>query len=189
MKACPRCGVTLCREMFRDLYEFNRARYCSKACWNESRRTSTVKVTEQSAWIQFRDGRIAQIGPEDAIWISKQTWCISSHGYVQASKGKRLHQQILGKLGAGLVADHINRDRLDNRRENLRVVTHQQNALNREPRRNQSGEIGIYLKRKGQWYAQLGKRHIGSYASIEAAKRAREERLALVWAGREECSR
>jgi len=32
---------------------------------------------------------------------------------------------------AGEVTDHINRNRLDNRRENLRIVTHRQNALNR----------------------------------------------------------
>jgi hypothetical protein len=45
---------------------------------------------------------------------------------------------------AGMVVDHINGDRLDNRRENLRITNHRQNGLNVKPRNN-TGFAGVSL--------------------------------------------
>jgi hypothetical protein len=49
-----------------------------------------------------------------------------------------LHRLILELAGVpipeGMEPDHINRDTLDNRLENLRVVTHQENISNQRPR-------------------------------------------------------
>jgi hypothetical protein len=43
----------------------------------------------------------------------------------------RLHREVLGLIkDDGMEADHINRDTLDNRRSNLRAVTHAQNVQN-----------------------------------------------------------
>ena len=71
--------------------------------------------------------------------------------------------------------DHVNRDRLDNRRENLRLCTRSQNNQNRAPR-GESRFIGVsFDKRTGKWMAQCrfsGQRKtIGRFASeIDAAK-------------------
>lgn len=53
--------------------------------------------------------------------------------------------------------DHINRDTLDNRRENLRLATHSQNAINRGKHRdNTSGYKGVsWFKRDQKWKAQI----------------------------------
>ena len=82
-----------------------------------------------------------------------------------------------GKWCSGL--DHINRDPLDDRIENLRVATKSQNAANcRIPSNNTSGIKGVaYHKRTGKWQVQIKVRgqHIslGCYFDIEEARAAR----------------
>jgi hypothetical protein len=76
----------------------------------------------------------------------------------------------------GLEVDHINGDRLDNRRINLRIATRSQNAMNRpRTRTNTSGFKGV--SRLGSlWCAQIkleGKLHyLGRYADPAEAARA-----------------
>lgn len=70
--------------------------------------------------------------------LTLHRWCRSRWGYARrgiSTDGRRyeikLHRQLLGlKHGDGLQVDHINGDRLDNRRTNLRVVTHAQQGQN-----------------------------------------------------------
>ena len=87
----------------------------------------------------------------------------------------------MGKPPEGLETDHINRDKLDNRRENLRFVTHRENLLNRSSK-SASGVKGVYFcsGRSKPWRAQItryGKRvNIGYYKSIEEAAAAVKER-------------
>lgn len=57
--------------------------------------------------------------------------------FIETAKGmaiRTLHAEVMGKAPSGMVIDHINRKPLDCRRENLRICTIQQNALNRGPR-------------------------------------------------------
>lgn len=73
--------------------------------------------------------------------------------------------------------DHRNRDRADNRFENLRPVTHKQNAENRGARKGAlSGFRGVSWG-SGKWYASIthfGERHLlGYFDNIEDAKAAR----------------
>lgn len=62
-------------------------------------------------------------------------WHLGSGGYARRNENRRailMHRLILG-LGPGstLQGDHINRNKLDNRRNNLRIVTHAENMQNR----------------------------------------------------------
>jgi hypothetical protein len=68
----------------------------------------------------------------DRKWCGMKSYSKSRNVYATAKyKGKRiwLHQVICGKK-KGLVIDHINQNSLDNRKENLRNVTHRDNLLN-----------------------------------------------------------
>ena len=75
--------------------------------------------------------------------------------------------------------DHINRNELDNRKENLRKATHQQNSCNRSLRKdNTSGVTGVYFdKTNNNWYASItifGKHiKLGTFANKEDAIKAR----------------
>jgi hypothetical protein len=71
-------------------------------------------------------------------------WTLNSSGYVQQlNDGEFLHHRIIGKPSDKRVIDHINGDKMDNRRENLRVVTRSQNARNKG--RKKASPIGKEL--------------------------------------------
>jgi hypothetical protein len=102
--------------------------------------------------------------------------------YVQRRTG-RLHLShfISGFIKKrGWEVDHENGDSLDNRRNNLKIVTHQQNMMNQQkiPSNNTSGVMGVgWHGQNNNWVVQIKvnqKRiHIGSYAKKEDAIKAR----------------
>ena len=81
----------------------------------------------------------------------------------------------------GMHIDHINRDKLDNRIENLRCVTPGQNILNSKlSKNNTSGVTGVrFQPRGGKWTARVmidrKEKHLGSFETFEEAKAAREK--------------
>ena len=125
-------------------------------------------------------GLCAVIDEQDADLIGGYRWHLADSGYASVSRGGKLlhiHSLILD-LPTGYLPDHINRDRLDNRRENLRKATHRQNQLNRGPRTSSlSGYKGVSLVRSnGKWQARIfvdGCNYsLGAYESPEDAARA-----------------
>lgn len=66
--------------------------------------------------------------------LQKYQWSLSTSGYAQAivNKEKKLmHHLLIGKPTKPDVTDHINRNKVDNRKINLRFVTERENALNK----------------------------------------------------------
>ncbi len=122
----------------------------------------------------------AIVSPQDAELVKKYKWRGSTAGYPRtgtAYKQLSLHSLIAEAMGLSLpegsTIDHINRNKLDNTRENLRVATSSEQAINRGmPKNNTLGYKGISFI-KNVWRAQIqrgGKRrHLGSFASKEAA--------------------
>jgi hypothetical protein len=70
------------------------------------------------------------------------------------------------------IVDHINRDKLDNRKSNLRFVDASESSSN-TARRGRSGLRGVYRHKTGRWYAKAqvrGKMHyLGTYETSEEA--------------------
>lgn len=128
--------------------------------------------------------------------IDQMKWRLDSHGYPITTginqKGVRtnvpMHHLIFGKPRKGYVIDHINRNILDNRRENLREVEYKINSLNRTfnhtrddhpypgVRRMVSSKTG---KRYDKWVVEIKVNHkftyIGSFNTIEEAINARKQ--------------
>jgi hypothetical protein len=92
-----------------------------------------------------------------------------------------LHHFIIGDPPPGMVVDHINGDRLDNRRANLRFCTLAQNKQNSRPYRGGTSRYkGVSWKRTGKgtgkWLARIrvdGKDiHLGFHKEEEEAAKA-----------------
>lgn len=83
-----------------------------------------------------------------------------------------MHAFILGPPPEGHVIDHINRNGLDNRRENLRFATSSENARNRR----EAGQFrGVaFDPERGLWCADLDGRSLGAFATAEEAARAHD---------------
>lgn len=130
--------------------------------------------------------------------VDKHTWHLDGRGYAMTCidfKHVSAHSFIMGKR-KGLEIDHINRNKLDNRRENLRHVTHAVNMQNKDPkvlrpRYGENGRVcGIYptLNKKGFksfiHIKENGKRktiYLGSFHSYEEALKARKEAEDFYW--------
>lgn len=126
------------------------------------------------------------IDKEDLLLVSahKGTWWMGGGGRLYAgstktrNKVKRhiLLHRYLTSAPPGMDVDHISGNPWDNRRANLRVVSHRENAqnLNHNWANNTSGYRGVSYKKKNRnWtaYYGLNKKHIyvGSFATPEAA--------------------
>lgn len=130
-----------------------------------------------------RDGMVVawtRVDADDYGQHGKHTWRLSSDGYAVRSEtkgGKKqtvyLHREV-AKTPLGLLTDHANGNRLDNRRSNLRVATRSENGANSADRIRQSGYRGVYFHRTtGRWVAQIsdGGRpmHLGIFDTPEEA--------------------
>lgn len=109
--------------------------------------------------IELTQGKVALVDNSDYKFLSKHSWTLHNQGYATGRvEGKvvLMHKLLLGKRD-GLEIDHINRNKLDNRRENLRFVTRSMNCLNVGlDKANKSGVEGVsWDKRRGKWRATL----------------------------------
>lgn len=89
--------------------------------------------------------------------VSQYQWSIGSHGYATSGAGKKqmLLHRLICSAPENKTVDHINRNRLDNRKCNLRLCTTAQNSYNKAVSANtKSGFKGVcYLH--GKWQAQI----------------------------------
>lgn len=80
--------------------------------------------------------------------------------------------RLIANCPQGMFVDHINHNKLDNRRENLRLVTVRENGMNREvSKTNKSGIKGVSYFRK-RWRAIIGRKLIGYFDTKEEAAKA-----------------
>lgn len=125
--------------------------------------------------------------------LRKHNWILDSDGYavrhLPNGKGlQRLHREVMGlEPGDPRVVDHENRNPMDNRRQNLRVVAgRRENNQNRDAIGGTSDHRGVHWdKRREKWIATGHKMVDGASKSIyiggyddeeEAAQAAREWR-------------
>ena len=116
-----------------------------------------------------RTDKYILLDDEDAGILTKvnRSYSVSSHGYAvvvdflgfidgkYAYKKHYLHRLIM-KAPKHLQVDHINGDRLDNRKENLRLCTNKSNNRNKPPIKGKYKGI-FYDKKRSKWCSQITK--------------------------------
>lgn len=109
----------------------------------------------------------AIIDIKDADMINKHKWHLTN-GYASNGERESMHAMVSGKAPDGQVIDHIDRNKLNNTRKNLRFVSRNINSQNVEKQKGVSSNFyGVsWYKRDGKWWARYANIHIG-YFDIE----------------------
>jgi hypothetical protein len=127
------------------------------------------------------NGKTILIDSEDYERIKDYSmWVHNTKKYVFLDKivnGKRtrhrLHRYIMGAKDSKIFIDHINGEKLDNRKSNLRFCNNSQNLANRgKTKLNTSGYKGVsktYSTSPKQWRARIQHKHIGRFYTKEEA--------------------
>ena len=129
--------------------------------------------------VLLTNGMSAMVDDWNVDRLSGYTWSYSNGYAVSGTRGNLVYMhQLIIDAADGMIVDHVNGNRLDNRESNLRAASYSQNQANRERSyKNQSGYKGVWLnKRAKRWQAEIcvqGKRiHLGYFDCAEDAARA-----------------
>jgi len=144
----------------------------------------SVKL-KQTYLSKLNEERGIKVSKQDKEFLGKSTFTINAHGYPTAKiKGEMvyLHDLVMGtKKAKGFVVDHINKNKLDNRIENLRITTQRLNQYNRRVLpQNTSGIIGVRFNEQiKKWTAVITvnkkSKHLGSFSTVDEAVKARQK--------------
>jgi len=135
-----------------------------------------------TAQLTLTRGQVATIDAADFRWLSQWKWSAGlCNGKFYAVRGEvvdgkntaiLLHRFILGVTDWRRV-DHRDRDQLNDRRENLRISTSQENNMNRAGNgtgRKTSRFKGVYWQRDiGRWRAKFQSTYLGTFTDEETA--------------------
>lgn len=150
--------------------------------------------------IPLTQGKFALVDDEDFEWLNQFKWHVQyqptidgfyarRNQYIGYFNGKQkqkmifMHRLIMERvigheLQRSEFTDHINHDPVDNRRENLRIVSNRQNQQNQKNKKS-SKYPGVYwYKQDKKWRAKIklnGKsKHLGSFIDERDAAMAYE---------------
>jgi hypothetical protein len=132
--------------------------------------------------IELTQGRYTLVDNTDYEWLMGWTWSYAKVGYAaawDASTKKVIYlHRLLNETPRGYSTDHINGDKLDNRRNNLRTCTQSQNTANRGLlKNNHSGYKGVHKRKdRNKWMAYIdidnGRKYLGNFDNLEDAIKA-----------------
>lgn len=155
------------------------------------REPSEIIEDGASLLVVLRDAHHNEVGrtridSSDRGVVEGIRWHMTSCGYAARRSGRKiigLHREIMSPP-THLEVDHINGDPLDNRRSNLRIVTHAENLQNKvTPGRAHLRNVTLGSNgRFAVWVSHAGRaRWGGSFSSVESARDAARELRARIF--------
>ena len=136
--------------------------------------------------IKLTQGKFALVDDEDFDYLNQWHWHYRKDGYAARCQKHDthnilMHRSLMDFPVKPLEVDHLNGNKLDNQKNNLRIVSHAQNMLNIRSafRHNTSGIRGVYWhERDKNWAAQIkvsGRSiHLGYFDDKETAIKTRQ---------------
>lgn len=119
-------------------------------------------VKDQTAIGRLPDGTEFIIDKEDIHKVEKYYWHSGNDGYISGGNNSMyLHRFIAGIDDPKVMVDHINRNRHDCRKSNLRVISPFGNSCNHSMyQTNKTGYIGVYFSKcSGRYEVKVGYNH------------------------------
>jgi len=113
---------------------------------------------DETKRIPLGDGHYALVDAADYEWLRQYNWRLQN-GYAARRNKTRttyMHREIM-KPPKGMMVDHVNHNKRDNRRANLRICTRQQNTQNNASHAGASSRFkGVsYCREKDKWLAKI----------------------------------
>lgn len=103
--------------------------------------------------IPLTRGQHALVDDVDYEALSTFKWMYHNSGYASRTMNHIMMHRVIMGAAKGELVDHINGNKLDNRRENLRIATRSQNNANTVKRKdNTSGYRGVSKEHRGKRY-------------------------------------
>ena len=129
--------------------------------------------------IKLTQGKEALVDDEDYEFLNQWNWTVSTWGYSISQKHGEPTKWMHKLLCKGKFVDHIDGNKLNNQKSNLRSCTKSQNNYNRGPTKaNTSGYKGVFSK-DGRWQAKIraeGKQYVlGTFRTREEAAAAYDQ--------------
>jgi hypothetical protein len=175
-------------------------KYCSNECAQKAKlKKNEIIIKDNYAKIIINSKKwgIKQvlISLEDIEKVKLYTWQLyyckdTNFFYVRSSQCNKksipLHRYLLN-CPDDMVVDHINHNPLDNRRENIRIVTAKINANNVEwNKKNKTGYVGITKTKSGKFHVFHSKISLGTYKNLEDAVKIKSEYVKKITNGQVE---
>lgn len=120
---------------------------------------------------------LIKVDEQNLYWLKKYRWFDNGHGYAHTMiKGKNVYfHRLIMKAKKGQEIDHINRNKLDNRKSNLRFSNRYEQMRNAIYKAGISGIVGVN-PHGNHWTVRKrinGKKtHLGCFNDIEQARMA-----------------
>lgn len=191
-KVCEACGekalyfyknsMYLCK---RHISQMNRLGKILKRTKND---VNEILIYDNFAEIILYDIKSEEVGRavidiSDINKIKNNKWYLREDGYVATNNYNEeyqfLHCAILGIKPDDCVIDHIDRNRLNNHKSNLRIANYSENGANKGIRiDNTSGKVGVHwAKEQNKWCSMIGfnnkRKNLGYFNNYDDAVKAR----------------
>lgn len=173
-----RRGRLYCSTHTNQMNKYGRVFNTTQAVMND------IKIKGDTAIIVLRNKHQeitgeAIIDLEDLEKVKKIKWSITSNGYPR-NRNVRLHQFLIGSK-KGYDVDHIDRDKMNNRKSNFRYIKRNLNAFNAVIQKNNTtGVTGVTFRKDFKKYtaqicANYKNIYLGSFSNKSDAVKARKE--------------